>query len=228
MVQFEKPLDFPLKTKLKVMLVMNHSGSDNGRSNTQLGRCRLSLTRAPGPRAQPVDYSGVLAIQIATRETHGEATGRDLRRLAENVANRSPSPSRRRSPPSGRSIRLVQPPSCTCPSGRRTGTGDEVSSTGVSGIGRSKTVKPHVPAPSSAGKERQRPTGSTFARWLVEQPLSPGGPGCRQSRVAGDLWQRACGDPRGFRHSYAGAGIPRQCSTGWPSISWSTAGAISI
>jgi hypothetical protein len=64
-VQFEKPLDLPPKTKLKVLVVMDHGGSDNGRHNTQLGCCRLSLTKAPAPRAQAVDYSAVLAMQVA-------------------------------------------------------------------------------------------------------------------------------------------------------------------
>lgn len=61
-VQFEKPLDLPAKTKLKVILIMDHGGSDNGRHNLQLGCCRLSLTTAPNPQAQPVDYAAVLAM----------------------------------------------------------------------------------------------------------------------------------------------------------------------
>jgi hypothetical protein len=64
-VQFEKPLDLPAETKLKILLVMDHGGSDSGRHNTQLGCCRLSLTRSPNPRAQPVDYAAVLAMRIA-------------------------------------------------------------------------------------------------------------------------------------------------------------------
>jgi hypothetical protein len=64
-VQFDKALDLPPQTKLKVMLVMDHGGTDDGgRRNTQLGCCRLSLTRSPDPRAQAVDYSAVLAMHV--------------------------------------------------------------------------------------------------------------------------------------------------------------------
>jgi hypothetical protein len=64
-VQFQKPLDLPAGTKLKVILIMNHGGSDNGRHSTQLGCCRVSLTQSPDPRAQPVDYAAVLAMRVA-------------------------------------------------------------------------------------------------------------------------------------------------------------------
>lgn len=63
-IQFAKPLDFPVKTKLKVMLVQNHGGNES-RLNTQLGSCRLSLTTSPNPQAQPVDYAAVLAMGVA-------------------------------------------------------------------------------------------------------------------------------------------------------------------
>jgi hypothetical protein len=64
-VQFAKPLDLPEKTKLKVLLVQNHGGSDNGRSNTQLGCCRISLTTSAAPQAQPVDYAAVQAMSVS-------------------------------------------------------------------------------------------------------------------------------------------------------------------
>jgi hypothetical protein len=61
-VQFAKPLDLPENTKLKVLLVMNHGGSDNGRHNMQLGCCRVSVTTSANPQAQPVDYAAILAM----------------------------------------------------------------------------------------------------------------------------------------------------------------------
>jgi hypothetical protein len=67
-VQFEKPLDLPAGTKLKVLLRFNHSGDDNGRHNTMLGRCRISTTNAPDPKAQPVDYRAVLAIKTPVEQ----------------------------------------------------------------------------------------------------------------------------------------------------------------
>lgn len=62
-VQFEKPVSLPAGTKLKVTLQLKHGGSDNGRHNTQLGRCRVSVTKVANPVAQPVDYAAILAMQ---------------------------------------------------------------------------------------------------------------------------------------------------------------------
>jgi mono/diheme cytochrome c family protein/uncharacterized coiled-coil protein SlyX len=61
-VQFAAPLAFPAGTKLRFLLRYHHSGDDNGRHNCMLGRCRLSLTTTPDPRAAPVDYAAVLAL----------------------------------------------------------------------------------------------------------------------------------------------------------------------
>ncbi len=67
-VQFEKPLELPAGTKLKVQLRFNHSGDDNGRHNTMLGRCRISTTNVPDPKAQPIDYRAILAIQTPAEQ----------------------------------------------------------------------------------------------------------------------------------------------------------------
>jgi mono/diheme cytochrome c family protein len=61
-VRFEKPLDLPAGTKLRVMLKTLHGG-DESRLNTQIGRCRVSATTAANPTASPVDYAAVLAMQ---------------------------------------------------------------------------------------------------------------------------------------------------------------------
>jgi hypothetical protein len=67
-VRFEKPLDFPRGTQLKILLRMDHGDSGNGRGSVQLGRCRLSTTTAPQPRALPVDYRAVLALSERTEQ----------------------------------------------------------------------------------------------------------------------------------------------------------------
>jgi len=67
-VQFAEPLQLPTGTKLKVLLRMHHSGDDNGRHNTMLGCCRLSLTAAPDPRALPIDYAAILALETPAEQ----------------------------------------------------------------------------------------------------------------------------------------------------------------
>jgi mono/diheme cytochrome c family protein len=71
-VRFEKPLDLPAGTKLRVLLKMFHCGDDNGRHNTMLGRCRISATTAENPAASPVDYAAVLAMQTPREKRTAE------------------------------------------------------------------------------------------------------------------------------------------------------------
>jgi len=59
-VQFEKPLDLPAGTKLKVAITMagtNPPGADG----TMLGCCRVSLTKSPNPAAPPIAHAAMLA-----------------------------------------------------------------------------------------------------------------------------------------------------------------------
>lgn len=64
-VQFAKPLDYPAGSQIKVQWEMHHGGGHN-RLSTMLGCCRVSLTQAADPKAQPIDYGAVTAI----REQH--------------------------------------------------------------------------------------------------------------------------------------------------------------
>jgi hypothetical protein len=69
-VQFERPLNYPAGTRLKLLYTMNHGEDTTGRGSTMLGRARFSLTNAPDPRAAPVDYAAILALEIpADRRT---------------------------------------------------------------------------------------------------------------------------------------------------------------
>jgi hypothetical protein len=67
-VQFECPLEYPAGTKFRVLMAMDHGGSDNGRHNTILGRLRLSLTGAPDPTAQPIDHAAILALAVPSEQ----------------------------------------------------------------------------------------------------------------------------------------------------------------
>jgi hypothetical protein len=67
-LQFESPLDYPRGTKLKVELTYEHGGGESGRENTMIGLFRLATTTAPDPRALPVDYAAILALQRPAEE----------------------------------------------------------------------------------------------------------------------------------------------------------------
>ncbi len=62
--QFEEPLTLPEGTKLKVALLLNHGGDDNGPKNTQIGRFRVALTTAADPKVNTTAYAAILAMQV--------------------------------------------------------------------------------------------------------------------------------------------------------------------
>ena len=65
-VQFERPLEYPAGTQMKVSL----------RMGDMLGCCRLSLTTASDPTVLPVDHAAVLALQVPAKDrtaTHQDA-----------------------------------------------------------------------------------------------------------------------------------------------------------
>ena len=63
-VQFEKPLDLPTGTRLRVSLQNLNLRPDFNHENTAvLGCCRISLTKAPAPVAPAVDHAAVLAMR---------------------------------------------------------------------------------------------------------------------------------------------------------------------
>ncbi len=61
-VQFEKPLECPPETEIKVVL----------RMKDMLGCCRVSTTRAPNPTAPVVDYAAILAALTPVDERSDE------------------------------------------------------------------------------------------------------------------------------------------------------------
>jgi mono/diheme cytochrome c family protein len=66
-VQFEKPLDHPPGTKLKISLGWS-SGAVPHSPESMLGCCRFSLTKAPAPAALPIDYGAILAARKPAAE----------------------------------------------------------------------------------------------------------------------------------------------------------------
>ena len=73
--QFEAPLTLPEGAKLKIALVTNHGGDDNGPKNTQIGRFRIALTTSPDPKVNHTPYAAVLAMQtqVEKRTPHQQA-----------------------------------------------------------------------------------------------------------------------------------------------------------
>jgi mono/diheme cytochrome c family protein len=61
-VQFEKPLEVPEGSRIKVAL----------RMGDMLGCCRVSVTRSPIPTALPHDYAAILAIQVPANQRSSE------------------------------------------------------------------------------------------------------------------------------------------------------------
>ncbi|MBI1901509.1 MAG: PSD1 domain-containing protein [Planctomycetia bacterium] len=61
--QFERPLDLPEGTKLKISLRTNHGGDDNGVKNVMVGRFRVSLTTSPDAKVDGTPYAAILAMR---------------------------------------------------------------------------------------------------------------------------------------------------------------------
>ena len=72
--QFERPLTLPPGTKIKIGLLTNHGGDDNGPKNTQVGHFRVALTQAPNPKVNHTAYAAVLAMRAPPDKRTPEQT----------------------------------------------------------------------------------------------------------------------------------------------------------
>jgi hypothetical protein len=70
--KFDKPLDLPPKTQLKIVWKTMHSGDTSDLKNTQVGCCRVSLTTAENPAVEAVDYAAVLAARVPAEKRTAE------------------------------------------------------------------------------------------------------------------------------------------------------------
>ena len=66
-VQFEKPLDAPAGTRLRISLRWS-TGQVSDSPQSMLGCCRFGLTKAPVPAAPPIDHGAILAARKPAAE----------------------------------------------------------------------------------------------------------------------------------------------------------------
>lgn len=166
-VQFAAPLQFPEGTKLKVLLRMHHSGDDNGRHNTMLGRARISLTSAPEPKAAPVDYAVQLALESPAERRTPEQTAAIFRAWRGTVAEAKKLHAEaethwRKFPPAATSVlRLAER------------TGMHARPTRLLDRGAwdkpKQEIRPHVPAALHPLKAEGPADRLAFARWLADR-----------------------------------------------------------
>ncbi len=174
--QFETPLTLAEGAQMRITLRMNHGGSGNGRNGrltTLLGRCRLSTTTAPDPKAPAVDHAAQLAMQApperrseagqeavftAWRKTLPEA--KKFNDQAEALWKTWPAE------PKTSILHLAErAPAQTRPT--------QLLDRGVWNQPKHE-VKPHVPAalhplPVQPGKKEKTPNRLAFAKWLVDE-----------------------------------------------------------
>ena len=175
-VQFESPLDLPAGCELKIAM----------RMSDMLGCCRFSLTTAAEPKALPVDYEAVLAVEVAPEARSAKQTAslfRQWRRaLPEaDAINAEIEAAWQLYPEALTSVLHLHQRDAS--ESRRThrlerGNWDQPV----------EIVQPHVPAAFHTLPESDEPKRLKFARWLVDErsPLT--------ARVAVNrVWQNLFG-----------------------------------
>jgi hypothetical protein len=184
-VQFEKPLDLPVGTKLRISLLWS-SGQVSHSLNSMLGCCRFSLTKDAAPAAPPIDHAAILAA----RKPAAERTDADRaaifaawRRTIPDAAalNEKIAAAWAKAPKAPTTIMHAasRPPAWHRPTHLLDrGTWNQPK----------HEVKPHVPAGLHPLEQSNDPPRLAFAKWLVD-PRSP-----LSARVAVNrIWQTLFG-----------------------------------
>ena len=184
-VQFEKPLDLPVGTKLRISLLWS-SGQVSHSPNSMLGCCRFSLTKDAAPAAPPIDHAAILAARKPAAErtdadrtaifTAWRKTIPDAAALNEKIAA-----AWAKAPKAPTTIMhaAARPPAWHRPTHLLDrGTWNQPK----------HEVKPHVPAGLHPLEQSNDPPRLAFAKWLVD-PRSP-----LSARVAVNrIWQTLFG-----------------------------------
>jgi len=184
-VRFEKPLDLPAGTRLRISL--RWSGGEIVQSTSaMLGCCRFGLTTAPAPAAPPVDHAAILAARIPTAErteadraavfTAWRKAMPDLGSLNDRIA--------------AAWAKVPQAPTTVMHAAARSAAQHRATHLLDRGVWNAPRheVAPHTPAALHPLVPSSDPPRLAFARWLVD-PRSP-----LTARVAVNrIWQTLFG-----------------------------------
>ncbi|MBM4074075.1 MAG: DUF1553 domain-containing protein [Planctomycetes bacterium] len=156
-VQFEQPLDLPTGTKLKYAM----------RTNDMLVRCRVSTTVSPAPKALPIDYAAVMAMQVPPAERSADQHSTIFAAWRQTVADLKSLNDE------AEAIWKQYPTALTSVLHASERRGEYVRPTHFLDRGGwdrpLKEVKPHTPVAFHPMGSDASPNRLTFARWLADR-----------------------------------------------------------
>ncbi|MFM9194373.1 MAG: DUF1553 domain-containing protein [Planctomycetia bacterium] len=184
-VQFEKPLDLPVGTRIKIAL--RWAGmKPYSLGGTMLGCCRFSLTKDAAPAAPPIDHAAVLAA----RKPAAERTKADRDALFSAWRKTLPDAAALNERIAAAWAKAPKAPTTIMHAASRPAAWHRPTHLLDRGTWNQPkhVVKPHVPAGLHPLAESNDPPRLAFAKWLVD-PRSP-----LSARVAVNrIWQTLFG-----------------------------------
>jgi hypothetical protein len=184
-VQFEKPLDLPVGTKLRISLLWS-SGQVSHSLNSMLGCCRFSLTKDAAPAAPPIDHAAILAA----RKPAAERTDADRAAIFAAWRRTIPDAAALNEKIAAAWAKAPKAPTTIMHAASRPPAWHRPTHLLDRGTWKQPKheVKPHVPAGLHPLEQSNDPPRLAFAKWLVD-PRSP-----LSARVAVNrIWQTLFG-----------------------------------
>jgi len=179
-VQFEKPLDVPAGTQLRISMKAQGGTSD------MLGCCRVSLTKSAAAAAPPIDHGAILAA----RTPAAERTDADRAALFAAWRKAIPELAPQNERIAAAWVKVPQAPTTVMHAAPRSAAQRRPTHLLDRGTWNQPKheVRPHVPAALHPLAASADPPRLAFARWLVD-PRSP-----LSARVAVNrIWQALFG-----------------------------------
>jgi len=184
-VQFEKPLDLPVGTKLRISLLWS-SGQVSHSLNSMLGCCRFSLTKDASPAAPPIDHAAILAA----RKPAAERTDADRAAIFTAWRKALPEAAAINEKIAAAWAKAPNAPTTIMHAASRSASQHRPTYLLDRGTWNQPKheVRPHVPAGLHPLEQSNDPPRLAFAKWLVD-PRSP-----LSARVAVNrIWQTLFG-----------------------------------